>query len=141
MIFRKGFIPFVENEWKSLVVHGRGNFVLKEKFCLIKEKLKWWNKFIFSKYDMEVEEGVSVLNDHDGVPGKSMVDRVLVANELVDYSNREGKECFLFKMDFKKTYDKVSWNFLMGLGIRWMESLVFTSNSLLFLLLKEVIIT
>ncbi|XP_058775315.1 uncharacterized protein LOC131649574 [Vicia villosa] len=65
------------------------------------------------------------------------MDGVLVANELVDYSNREGKECLLFKVEFEKAYDKVSWNFLrymmrrMGFGIRWMrwmESLVFTSN-------------
>ncbi|XP_058765704.1 uncharacterized protein LOC131639219 [Vicia villosa] len=43
----KGFIPFVE------------------KFRLIKERLKWGNKTIFGKYDMEVEEGVRDFNASD----------------------------------------------------------------------------
>lgn len=39
-------------------VRGRGEFVLKEKFTLLKERLEWWNKEIFGKYNLEVEEGV-----------------------------------------------------------------------------------
>ncbi|XP_058756017.1 uncharacterized protein LOC131629235 [Vicia villosa] len=34
------FIPFVENEWKSLKVEGRGDYVLKEKLRLLKDKLR-----------------------------------------------------------------------------------------------------
>ncbi|XP_058747167.1 uncharacterized protein LOC131620174 [Vicia villosa] len=66
-----------------------------------------------------------------------MIDGVLVANELVDYASKEGKECLLFKVDFEKAYDKVNWNFLRfmmrKLGFRdiwmkWMEALIFTST-------------
>ncbi|XP_058741725.1 uncharacterized protein LOC131614114 [Vicia villosa] len=71
------------------------------------------------------------------IPGRHMIDGVLVANELVDYSLKEGKDCLLFKVDFEKAYDKVSWNFFrymmrrMGFGdrwMKWMEALVFSSK-------------
>ncbi|XP_058746048.1 uncharacterized protein LOC131618913 [Vicia villosa] len=61
----KSFFSFVEEEWKSLYVQGRGDFVLKEKFSLIKDRLKWWEKNIFGNIDLDVEEGVRVLNDSD----------------------------------------------------------------------------
>ncbi|XP_058756337.1 uncharacterized protein LOC131629577 [Vicia villosa] len=70
------------------------------------------------------------------VPGRQLLDGVLVANEVVDFARKEGKRCTLFKVDFEKAYDKVSWNFLrymlrrMGFGDNWMESLVFTSSML-----------
>ncbi|XP_058786925.1 uncharacterized protein LOC131661401 [Vicia villosa] len=46
-------------------VHGRGDIVLKEKIRLIKDRLRWWNLNIFGKIDLEVEEGVRVLNESD----------------------------------------------------------------------------
>ncbi|XP_058763718.1 uncharacterized protein LOC131637147 [Vicia villosa] len=56
------FIPFVEKEWKSLKVEGRGDFVLKEKLRLLKDKLKRWNKDVFGKIDLDIEEGVNDIN-------------------------------------------------------------------------------
>lgn len=70
-------------------------------------------------------------------PGRQLVYRVLVANEMVDYSVKEKKGCLLFKVDFEKAYDKVSWSFLhfmmKKLGfrdawMRWMAATVFSSN-------------
>lgn len=46
------------------------------------------------------------------VLGRQLLDGVMVANEVVDYAQNEGRICFLFKVDFEKAYDKVSWNFL-----------------------------
>ncbi|XP_058761161.1 uncharacterized protein LOC131634509 [Vicia villosa] len=54
----KDFTCFVEEEWKAIKVSGRGDFVFKEKFRIVKDRLKWWNKVVFGKYDLEVEEGV-----------------------------------------------------------------------------------
>ncbi|XP_058755204.1 uncharacterized protein LOC131628395 [Vicia villosa] len=36
----KEFIPFVEKEWKAIQVYGRGDFILKEKFRIIKDRLR-----------------------------------------------------------------------------------------------------
>ncbi|XP_058770446.1 uncharacterized protein LOC131644070 [Vicia villosa] len=43
------FIPFIEKEWKEMVVEGRGGFVLKEKLRRLKETLKWWNNTVFAR--------------------------------------------------------------------------------------------
>ncbi|XP_058726467.1 uncharacterized protein LOC131597819 [Vicia villosa] len=59
------FIPFVEKEWSSLKVEGRGDFVLKEKIRLLKDKLRRWDKEVFGKFDLDLEEGVRVLNKVD----------------------------------------------------------------------------
>ncbi|XP_058746500.1 uncharacterized protein LOC131619420 [Vicia villosa] len=61
----KEFLHFVEVEWKAIIVRGRGDFVLKEKFRIIKDKLRWWNITVFGKYDLEIEEGVRDLNEAD----------------------------------------------------------------------------
>lgn len=59
------FIPFVEDEWNRMVVRGRGDYVLKEKLRLLKDKIKVWNKEVFGKFDLEVEEGVRDINRLD----------------------------------------------------------------------------
>lgn len=55
----------MEQEWSKLVVRGRGDFVLKEKLRLLKDKIKVWNKEVFGKYDLEVKEGVRDINRFD----------------------------------------------------------------------------
>lgn len=61
-----------------------------------------------------------------------------IFNEGVDYSKRFSK-CLILKLDFEKSNDKVSWEYLkfllkrMGFGnswILWMEALVFSSSML-----------
>ncbi|XP_058784431.1 uncharacterized protein LOC131659235 [Vicia villosa] len=303
----ESFIPFVEGEWKGMKIEGRGDFVLKEKLRLLKEKHKWWNKEVFGRIELEMGDGVREMNladenlmeddyanfdenmclrrepcgrfwknlrlkenmllqksrvnwlkegdnnsgffhkvmkqrrriihlgplNHEGgmvdsveevrevvfnhfnkkyyeddivrptldrnfisravcssfltlipkcknplslddyrpiclvgcmykvvakllagrlkgvlnsiifnsqsafVPGRQLLDGVLVANEVVDFARKEGKNCLLFKVDFEKAYDKVKWKFLryklkrMGFGdkwMKWMELLIFNSK-------------
>ncbi|XP_058741554.1 uncharacterized protein LOC131613931 [Vicia villosa] len=61
----KEFLHFVEMEWKAIIVRDIGDFVLKEKFRIIKDRLRWWNKMVFGKYDLEVKEGVRELYEAD----------------------------------------------------------------------------
>ncbi|XP_058754420.1 uncharacterized protein LOC131627572 [Vicia villosa] len=61
----KSFFDFVKKEWEGFTVHGRGDYVLKEKFRFLKERLKWWEKNVFGRIDLEIEENVKVLNDWD----------------------------------------------------------------------------
>lgn len=44
--------------------------------------------------------------------GRQILDEVLIANELVDEAHKTNKELVLFKVDFEKTYNSVSWEFL-----------------------------
>lgn len=61
------------------------------------------------------------------VPGRQLLDRVLIANEMLDYVKKSTQSFLLFKVDFEKAYDRVSWDYLifimrrMGFGNRWMN--------------------
>ncbi|XP_058782835.1 uncharacterized protein LOC131657455 [Vicia villosa] len=59
------FYPFVEKEWNDIKVEGRGDYVLKEKLFRLKNRLKWWNKEVFGKIELEIEEGVRDINFGD----------------------------------------------------------------------------
>lgn len=70
------------------------------------------------------------------VPVRQLLEVVMVANEVIDSANKEKRGCLIFKVDFKKEYEKVNWTFLkfilhrIGFGekwIKWMEALVCTS--------------
>ncbi|XP_058756084.1 uncharacterized protein LOC131629311 [Vicia villosa] len=61
------------------------------------------------------------------IPGRNISDGVLVVNEVLDLNKRKKKSLVVLKVDFKKAYDRVSWNFViyvlkrMGFGDRWMR--------------------
>ena len=54
-----------------------------------------------------------------------MLHGVLIANEVVEEARRSKRSCLVFKVDFEKAYDYVSWKFLfymmrrMGFHERW----------------------
>ena len=49
------------------------------------------------------------------IRGCNILDSVLVANEVVDEAKKRKIQCFLFKVDFEKAYDKVRSEFLYSL--------------------------
>ncbi|RVW86011.1 Transposon TX1 uncharacterized 149 kDa protein [Vitis vinifera] len=59
------------------------------------------------------------------VQGRQILDMVLIANEIVDEKRRSEEEGVVFKIDFEKAYDHVSWDFLdhvlekKGFSPRW----------------------
>ncbi|GAU47952.1 hypothetical protein TSUD_06860 [Trifolium subterraneum] len=63
------FLPFVESAWKSFVVHGKKAYVLKEKFRLLKERLRKWNKEVYGYLDLNIEKTVNEINDIENMLG------------------------------------------------------------------------
>lgn len=61
------------------------------------------------------------------LPGRQIFDGVAVVNEVVDLAKRRRDECLLFKVDFEKSYDSISWSFLeymmgrMGFDYQWIR--------------------
>ncbi|MCI06467.1 RNA-directed DNA polymerase (Reverse transcriptase), partial [Trifolium medium] len=59
------------------------------------------------------------------IKGRNLADGVVVVNEVVDLAKRTNKECVIFKVDFEKAYDSVSWSSLdymlkrIGFGEKW----------------------
>lgn len=58
----KDFISFVEKEWNLFDVKGSKAFFLKEKFKLLRDRLRWWNSNIFGWVDLKIEEDVEAMN-------------------------------------------------------------------------------
>lgn len=87
---------------------------------------------------MRIVIGILISNNQtEFVPGRQILDGVLVTNEILDYAKRNKNECLVFKADFAQAYDCVNWNYLrlmlrsMGFGERWMilmEFVVFSSS-------------
>lgn len=74
------------------------------------------------------------------ITGRQILDRVLVANEIIDLTKRNMRNYLVCKMDFAQANDCVNWNYArfmlrrMGFRVRWMlwmEASVFTSSMLI----------
>jgi hypothetical protein len=61
------FYSFVENCWNGFDVRGKKAYVLKEKFRLLKECLRKWNKEVFGYIDLNIEKTVKELNVLEGL--------------------------------------------------------------------------
>ncbi|MCH88112.1 LINE-1 reverse transcriptase like [Trifolium medium] len=59
------------------------------------------------------------------IKGRQLVDGVVAVNEVIDLARKSKRACFIFKVDFEKAYDYVSWSFLdymmmrFGFGSQW----------------------
>ncbi|GMI69299.1 hypothetical protein HRI_000599200 [Hibiscus trionum] len=47
------------------------------------------------------------------IPSQQILDCSLVANEVLDHARRSGHKAIVFKIDFQKAYDTVSWDFFI----------------------------
>ncbi|KAE9616153.1 putative RNA-directed DNA polymerase [Lupinus albus] len=73
--------------------------------------------------------------------GRHILDGVIILNEIIHDAKISGKQCSIFKIDFEKAFDSVSWGFLdhmmelLGFCPKWrgwiMECLSTTTTSVL----------
>ena len=59
-----------------------------------------------------VMDNIISSNQSDFIKGHQLVDRVVAVKEVINVARKFKKDCLIFKVDFEKTYDSVSWNFL-----------------------------
>ncbi|CAJ2637710.1 unnamed protein product [Trifolium pratense] len=71
------------------------------------------------------------------LPHRQILDGVVVLNEIIDLAKRRKDGCLLFKVDFERAYDTVSWSYLermmfkMGFSdgwITWLRTCIFQSS-------------
>ncbi|GAU35431.1 hypothetical protein TSUD_375210 [Trifolium subterraneum] len=71
------------------------------------------------------------------IPGRQILDGIVVLNEIIDLAKRRKDSCLFFKVDFERPYDTISWNYLenmmvkMGFAekwMRWMKACIFNSS-------------
>lgn len=46
------------------------------------------------------------------IRGRQILDEIIILNEVIHEAKWWKKECFIFKIDLKKAYDSVNWDFL-----------------------------
>ncbi|PNX93422.1 cysteine-rich receptor-like protein kinase, partial [Trifolium pratense] len=100
------FKAFVEASWQSYNISGKKAFVLKEKFKLLRESLKNWNKEVFGFLDLNIEKTVRDINEFEGLLANSDGD--------LDYLKLEGlnKEFWKqlhFKESLLKQKSRTTW--------------------------------
>jgi hypothetical protein len=100
------FLPFVEKVWKSFNVHGRKAFVLKEKFKMLKDCLRKWNKEVFGILDLNIEHTVKELNDIEGMLGDDDLDLEDTRREGL---NKEFWRQLHFKESLLKQKSRMKW--------------------------------
>jgi len=47
------------------------------------------------------------------IEGRHLLHSALIANEVIEEAKRSNKTCLVFKVDYEKAYDSVSWEFLL----------------------------
>ncbi|GKD39102.1 RNA-directed DNA polymerase, eukaryota, partial [Tanacetum coccineum] len=72
------------------------------------------SKLLASRLSQVIHKLISP-NQTTFLKGRQILDGSLVANEIVNFAKKEGINLFLFKVDFKKAFDSVNWNFLMDI--------------------------
>ncbi|XP_058755939.1 uncharacterized protein LOC131629160 [Vicia villosa] len=104
--------------------------------CLVGSLYKILSKMLVARIKKVLGSLISC-NQSAFVPGRNMLDGVLMVNEVIDWAKRNKLGCLLLKVDFEKAYHSLSWNFLrdllvrMGFGKRWlmwMDACIFSSH-------------
>jgi hypothetical protein len=104
--------------------------------CLIGSMYKILSKLLANRMKRVLGKLISICKSAF-LPQRQILDGVVVLNELIDLAKRRKDECFLFKVDFGRAYDTVSWLFLermmvkMGFAdgwLKWMRACIFDSS-------------
>ena len=61
------------------------------------------------------------------IEGRHLLHNASIANEVIEKAKRSQKSCLVFKVDYQKAYDSVSWDFLLymlrriGFSLKWIN--------------------
>ena len=83
-------------------------------------------KVLANRLKMVLDKVISA-DQNAFVTERQILDASLIANEVVDYWQKQNEKGLVCKLDIEKAYDSINWNFLMkvmrkmGFGDRWMK--------------------
>ena len=61
------------------------------------------------------------------IEGRHLLQSALIANKVINEAKRNNKSCLIFKVDYEKAYDSISWDFLLymlrrtGFSSKWVK--------------------
>ncbi|KAL4280566.1 hypothetical protein GQ457_03G000290 [Hibiscus cannabinus] len=147
MLFFKRFWPFLKgsimkffsdfflgNRWENGINHSFITLIPKKSnpdsledfrpISLVGGIYKILSKVLASRLRLCANSIISK-NQFAFIPGRQIMDCSFIANECIDEIRRRGAKGIVFKIDFKRAYDTVDWNFLirvmkeMNFGDKW----------------------
>jgi len=65
-----------------------------------------------------IMDSLIAFNQSAFIKGRQLVDGVVAVNKVIDVARKSKKECLIFKVDFEKAYDSVSWSCLESMMVR-----------------------
>nr|XP_009804761.1 PREDICTED: uncharacterized protein LOC104249929 [Nicotiana sylvestris] len=107
---------------------------------LIGNVYKLFSKVLTERLKKVIEKLVDS-QQMDFIKGRQIINVVLIANEAVDSRIKQKKPGILCKLDIKKAYDHVNWNFLlkmldiMGFGEKWIKWIKYCISTVRFFIL------
>ncbi|GMJ00001.1 hypothetical protein HRI_003669300 [Hibiscus trionum] len=131
----KFFVNFFhEKEWESGINHSfialipkkAGSISLEDyrPISLVGGIYKILSK-VLSRRLRECIASVISNSQYAFIPGRNILDCAFIANEGINYIQKQGLKGVAFKIDFQRAFDSIDWNFLlqvlkeMGFGKRW----------------------
>lgn len=69
------------------------------------------------------------------IQGRQITDASLIANEVLDWQQKQGNAGLLCKLDIEKAFDQLNWSYLisilrqMGFGERWIKWITFNIST------------
>ncbi|KAK9077004.1 hypothetical protein SSX86_005339 [Deinandra increscens subsp. villosa] len=91
---------------------------------LVGMQYKILSKILANRLASVIEEVVSP-EQFAFIRGRQILDGPLSLNEIIDWYSHKKRNLLIFKIDFAKAYDSVSWDYLdvmlrfMGFGVKW----------------------
>ncbi|CAL5444250.1 unnamed protein product [Camellia sinensis] len=85
---------------------------------LVSSLYKIFTKVLSSRLKVVIPQIISE-NQSLFIGGRNILDRVLVANEVVDSWKKARKRSLVIKLDFEKAYDSLNWGFLLSMMINF----------------------
>ncbi|GJY38702.1 putative RNA-directed DNA polymerase, eukaryota, reverse transcriptase zinc-binding domain protein [Tanacetum coccineum] len=76
------------------------------------------------------------------ISGRQILDGPLILSEIIDWYKKRNKKLLLFKVDFEKAFDSVSWRYLdhvmcmLGFGVKWrnwIKSCLYSARSFILI--------
>ncbi|XP_045831494.1 uncharacterized protein LOC123922866 [Trifolium pratense] len=106
MVFHPRICPLFNPSWQSYNISGKKTFVLKEKFKLLRESLKNWNKEVFGFLDLNIEKTITNINEFEDLLANSDGD---LDDLKLEGLNKEFWKQLHFKESLLKQKSRTTW--------------------------------
>ena len=130
--FHSGNLPLYSLNFVTIILLPKCKEALKiqqyRHICLLNVSFKNFTKVATNRISGVAQKVISPTQTAF-VPGRNIMEGVIILHETIHELHQKKKSGVLFKIDFEKAYDKVKWSFVQptlrikGFSIKWCDSI------------------